>query len=48
MVVQVREKKTRFSEVVQDERNGIAKIEAKGRVSGVKRLLSDIFAFQWR
>lgn len=46
MVVQVREKKTRFSDVVQEERKGIAKMEARGSVSGVRRLLSDILALR--
>jgi hypothetical protein len=45
MVVQVREKKTRLRDVDQEDRNGIAKREANGKESGVRRLLSDIFAF---
>jgi hypothetical protein len=45
MVVQVREKKTRLRDVDQEDRNGIAKREANGKESGVRRLLSDISHF---
>jgi hypothetical protein len=45
-VVQVREKKTRFRDVVHEDRKGIAKREAKGRDSGVRRLLRDILALR--
>jgi hypothetical protein len=44
-VVQVREKKTRFRDVDQEESMGIAKREARGRVIGERRVVRDIFAF---
>ena len=42
MVVQVRERKTRLMDVDQEESMGIAKREARGRVSGVRRAVRDI------
>ncbi len=46
MVVQVRERKTRLMEVDQEESMGIAKSEARGRVSGVRRAVRDMVLVQ--
>jgi hypothetical protein len=41
-VVHVREKKTRFKDVLHDESIGIAKSEASGKEMGARRDVSDI------
>lgn len=48
MVVQVSERKTRLMDVDQEESMGIAKSEARGRVSGVRRAVRDMFWKFWR